>query len=513
MSQQPAPPPPPPPPLLQVDSISKRFPGVRALHEVSLTLNRGEVLSVIGENGAGKSTLMKILAGIQQPDSGAIVIDGQRCRIESVQRAFELGIALIHQELNLADNLSIGANLFLGREPRRHGGLIDQQAIDRQSREVLKRVKLELDPATIVERLPIGQQQLVEIARALAVDARVLIMDEPTSSLSAHEAATLFDVVHDLRRQGVSVIYISHRLGEVRELSDRVTVLRDGENVGELTGAEASHDRMVQMMVGRDVSEFYDRRPHPPGEVVLAVEDLVTAEHPHESLSFDLRAGEIVGVAGLVGAGRTEMLRAIFGVTPPVSGTVQVGGVSARVRSPQDAIRLGLALVPEDRKLQGLVLEMTVRENMGLAGLWANRIGPGLLNQVKETRTADEMIARLRVRTPGPEQIAQYLSGGNQQKVVLGKWLALKPRVLLLDEPTRGIDVGAKQEIYRLMEQLAAEGVGILFVSSEMEEIIGMSDRTLVMHEGRITGQLLRAELSEEAILQLATGAQPTSAA
>ena len=499
------------PPLLEVRNVTKRFPGVLALNGVSLKLGRGEVLSVIGENGAGKSTLMKILAGIQVPDVGATLIDGREERIDSVQTAFDVGIALIHQELNLSVNLSVGANVFLGREPRKYG-FINKALIRKQSEDVLKRVGLDVHPSTIVEHLPIGQQQLVEIARALSVNARILIMDEPTSSLSAHEAENLFRVVKDLRTQGVSVIYISHRLGEVKELSDRVTVLRDGENAGDLERNDVSHDRMVQLMVGRDVSEFYDRKQHAPGKEALAVDGLVTVDNPRQKLSFAVRTGEIVGVFGLVGAGRTEMLRSVFGVDPPLSGTVRVGGQAVTLASPRDAIRHGVALVPEDRKLQGLVLEMAVQENVGLAGLLMNKKGPGFLNREQEATDTAAMVRELRIKTPGPRHVVQFLSGGNQQKVVLGKWLALKPRVLLLDEPTRGIDIGAKQEIYGLMEELAAQGVAILFVSSEMEEIRGMSDRVLVMHEGRITGELPRNELTEEAIMQLATGKQKVEA-
>jgi ribose transport system ATP-binding protein len=500
-----------PPPLLEVQNVTKRFPGVLALNGVSLKLGRGEVLSVIGENGAGKSTLMKILAGIQVPDAGATLIDGREERIDSVQTAFDVGIALIHQELNLSANLSVGANIFLGREPRK-SGFINKAIIRKQSADVLKRVGLDVHPNTVVEHLPIGQQQLVEIARALSVNARILIMDEPTSSLSTHEAENLFRVVKNLRTQGVSVIYISHRLGEVKELSDRVAVLRDGENAGDLEQNEISHDRMVQLMVGRDVSEFYDRKQHAPGKEALAVDGLVTVDNPRQKLSFAVRAGEIVGVFGLVGAGRTEMLRSVFGVDPPLSGSVRVGGQAVTLTSPRDAIRHGIALVPEDRKRQGLVLEMAVQENVGLAGLRRNKKGPGFLNREQEVTDTAAMIQRLRIKTPGPRQVVQFLSGGNQQKVVLGKWLTLKPQVLLLDEPTRGIDIGAKQEIYALMEELAAQGVAILFVSSEMEEIRGMSDRVLVMHEGRITGELARSELSEEAIMQLATGKEKVRA-
>jgi ribose transport system ATP-binding protein len=468
-------------------------------------LYRGEVVALIGENGAGKSTLMKILAGVQAPDEGQILMDGAPAAITSVQSALSLGISLIHQELNLSDNLDVGANIFLGREPRRWGW-IDRSRIRRESRRVLDRVGLRVDPDTIAGRLSIGQQQLVEIAKALATRARVLIMDEPTSSLSQHEVDQLFRVIKDLRERGVCVVYISHRLGEVKQLADRVVALRDGENAGELSHHEIDHEAMVKLMVGRDVAQFYVRQPHTPGAAVLSVRGLRTAAHPAHALSFDVRAGEIVGVAGLVGAGRTEMLRALFGVDRIVAGDVLIGGVRRRLRDPVDAIRAGLALAPEDRKLQGLIAEFSLRQNVGLAGLRRYcRLG-GLLNSSRELRDTQEMIRRLSIKTPHVDQVVQYLSGGNQQKVVLGKWLSLAPRLLLLDEPTRGIDIGAKHEIYAVMERLAEQGVAILFVSSEMQEILGMSDRVLVMHEGRIAGELASAELSEEAVMRLATG-------
>lgn len=492
-------------PLLEVRKISKRFPGVRALHEVDATLQEGEVLAVVGENGAGKSTLMKILAGVQAPDEGQILLDGQRIEIDSVAEALELGIALIHQELNLADNLDIGANVFLGREPLR-GGLIHNREIYRQASHYLEMVGLRTDPRRLVSELTIGQQQLIEIAKALSIDARILIMDEPTSSLSMHEAEYLFEVIDALRKRGVSIIYISHRLGEVRRLADRALVLRDGVNAGGLEKGAITHDALVRMMVGRDVSQFYARQIHPLGEHVLEVRDLVTRAWPQHRINFSLRAGEIVGVAGLVGAGRTEMLRAIFGVDSTLAGQLRLEGSSLRGGRVADSIQRGLALVPEDRKQHGLILEMSVRENIGLAGLARNCRAGGFLNAARESADTDEMVEKLRIKTPSARQIVRYLSGGNQQKVVVGKWLALLPRVLLLDEPTRGIDVGAKEEIYRLMEHLAQQGVAILFVSSEMEEILGMSDRTLVMHEGAMTGELSREELSEEAIMQLATG-------
>jgi len=499
-------------PILEVRGVTRRFPGVIALKGVSLTLHKGEVLALIGENGAGKSTLMKILAGVQRPSEGEIVIDGKPVEINSVQDAMDHGIALIHQELNLSDNLDVGANIFLGREPRRFG-MIDKKRIARESKQFLDAVGLDVPPSMLVRELSIGRQQMVEIAKALSINARVLIMDEPTSSLSSRETEALFKVVRDLRSRGVSIIYISHRLGEVKALADRVTVLRDGANVGDIERDEINHDRMVRMMVGRDIAQFYARTCHKPGDPVLEVAGLRTLANPGHTIDFTLCAGEIVGVAGLVGAGRTEMLRSLFGVDRALGGNVRVVGKAVDIRSPIDAIEAGLALVPEDRKQQGLIIEMTVRTNTSLASLKRSAKKAGFLNRGYEREVCAEMIGRLRIKTPGPEQIAQYLSGGNQQKIVLGKWLALRPRILMLDEPTRGIDVGAKQEIYRLMEQLAGEGVAILFVSSEMEEVLGMSDRALVMHEGRLTGELQRSDLSEEAIMRLATGHTAIAAA
>jgi ribose transport system ATP-binding protein len=347
---------------------------------------------------------------------------------------------------------------------------------------------------------------MVEIAKALSVNARVLIMDEPTSSLAQHESEQLFKVVRDLRAKGISIVYISHRLGEVNELADRVVVLRDGRNAGELAREQVSHDRMVKLMVGRDLSQFYPHRPHVPGPIALEAAGVRTPAHPCHQLSFVVRAGEIVGLAGLVGAGRTELLETLFGVTPAVGGEVRVGGEVVNPRTPREAIGAGLALVPEDRKQHGLILEMAVRHNLSLPSLRRTRRAGAFLNRSQERQISQRMVRQLNVRTPGDGQVVQFLSGGNQQKVVIGKWLAMSPRVLLLDEPTRGIDVGAKQEIYRLMEELASRGVAILFASSEMEEVIGMSDRTLVMHEGRITGELRREDLSEESIMHLATG-------
>ena len=491
-------------PLLVVQGVSKSFSGVRALADVDLTLLSGERLAVIGENGAGKSTLMKILAGVLPSDRGRIRLRGQPIEIRSVRDALEHGIALIHQELNLAPNLDLGANIFLGREPLRRL-LIDRDRIQRESARYLEMVGLDLAPSCLVGSLSIGQQQLVEIAKALAVDARILIMDEPTSSLSQHETLRLFEVIRDLKDRGVSIIYISHRLGEVLNLADRVEVLRDGENAGRLEGEEISHDRMVRLMVGRDISQFYHHLDRQPGEPLLKVEVLCTDAHPKKPLSFQVRRGEIVGVAGLVGAGRTGVLQTLFGIVSPHSGRIEVAGKPLRPGRPRDAIRAGIALVPEDRKEQALILDMALRVNLSLARLRRDQRF-GFLDMRREADLVEQAIERLRIQSQGPEQFVRYLSGGNQQKVVLGRWLAMDPSVLLLDEPTRGIDVGSKEEIYGLIEQLAARGVAVLFVSSEMEEILGLSDRILVMHQGSITGELFRDELSEKRVMELATG-------
>ena len=494
-------------PILQMRGVEKRFGGVRALKGVDFEISAGEVVALAGENGAGKSTLMKILGGVYQPDAGEILINDEPVAIHSVADATRYGISFIHQELNVLDNLDVAANVFLGREPLRWGVLriIDRKRMHREASVYLKRLGLEVPTETLVSRLSIARQQMVEIAKALSLNARILIMDEPTSSLSQRETAQLYRVIRDLRASGVSIVYISHRLGEVKELADRVVVLRDGENAGELQRSEINHDAMVKLMVGRELGR-HDRSSHGEGEVILEVRGLRTPAHPRDPLDFALRPGEIVGVAGLVGAGRTELLRVLFGIDRAVAGEVRLAGHPLRLASPRDAIRAGLALVPEDRKQQGVILEMAVRANISLASLRRDALAWLFLDRRREAELAQEMSRRLNVRTPNLEQFVQHLSGGNQQKVALAKWLALQPRVLLLDEPTRGIDVGAKQEIYRLMEELAGRGAAILFVSSEMEEVLRMSDRALVMHEGRIAGELSRAELSEEAVMRLATG-------
>jgi len=492
-----------PRPLLVAEKITKRFPGVVALHDVDLTVGQGEVVAVIGENGAGKSTLMKILAGILPMDAGRIVLDGTPTTWASARQAAASGIVLIHQELSLLPNLSVGANIFLGREPHK-AGWVQRRAIAEEAAGILARIGLDIAPETPVEWLPIGQRQLVEIARALAVSARLIIMDEPTSSLSERETERLFEAIRDLKEAGASLLYVSHRLREVEALADRVVVLMDGENAADLSGPDINRDTMIRSMVGRDISGYYARRPHPPGKCVMNIHDLSTSTWPDCRVSLRLRRGEIVGLAGLVGAGRSGLLRTLFGIDPARGGTIHIEGQPVACATPRDAIAAGIALVPEDRGHQGLVLDLAVQHNMTLASLTCRR--NGLLRGAWEQSFCKDMIQRMRIDAARQKSVTRLLSGGNQQKVVLGKWLLLGPKVLLLDEPTRGIDVGAKQEIYQTMEKLADEGMAILFASSELEELLGIADRVLVMHEGELAGELLREEMSEESIMYLATG-------
>jgi len=513
------------PPLLQMRGITKRFPGVTALDGVSLHLDPGEVLALMGENGAGKSTLMKILGGAYQPDEGEILIDGKHTRIADVGEAKRLGIALIHQELMLAPNLDIAANIFLGNE--QVASLLQplkRRELNRRAEKLLARVGLALPPTRPVSTLTAGTMQMVEVAKALSLDARIIIMDEPTSSLTAGESAHLFAIIRQLKAEGIGIVYISHRMEEVLTLADRITVLRDGRYAGDIARAEATTDSIVAMMVGRELKGQYFP-PKPPAGVdvagsatatptltptetgadpVLKVEDLRVPGTP-AGVSFTAARGEILGFAGLVGSGRTELMETIFGLRPAESGKMLLDGKPYLPRTPRDAIHRGVYLAPEDRKRHGLVLPMSVAENTSLPNVGSyNRWG--WLDRATEKRVADAEVARLRTRTPSIRQKVVNLSGGNQQKVVLAKWLAMSPKVLILDEPTRGIDVGAKAEIYRHMAALAEQGIAIIMVSSDMEEIIGMSDRVVVMHERRIRGVLARRELTQERIARLMTG-------
>jgi ribose transport system ATP-binding protein len=496
-------------PLLEVVEVSKRFPGVLALDQVSLRIETGEVLAIVGENGAGKSTLMKALAGIYRPDSGEVRLDGRAVRFTSAADALAVGINLIHQELNLAENLSVAANIFLGREKTWGGrlGFLDRGGMRIEARGLMARIGLDCPPDAPVSALPPGQRQLVEIARALSLKTRVLIMDEPTSSLTQRETERLFAVIGDLKRSGVAVVYISHRLPEIGRVADRVVVLRDGRRAGALDRADISHDAMVRLMVGRDLQQFFQHRTgaKADGAARLEVRGLRFVGGGATPVSFAVQRGEIVGMAGLVGAGRTELAEALFGIWPILAGQVLLDGAVARIHHPRDAVALGMLLVPEDRRFHGLVVEDTIQHNIGLPNL--DRLSRlGLVGRGREAALAGEMCGRLHVRSRTIRQSVSLLSGGNQQKVVLGKWLARRPRVLIFDEPTRGIDVGAKSEIYALMSELAADGVAVLMISSDLEEVLGVSDRVLVLHEGRLAGDLRGADLNEETIMRLATG-------
>ncbi|MCI0704373.1 MAG: sugar ABC transporter ATP-binding protein [Planctomycetia bacterium] len=499
---------------LQVTGARKQFPGVLALDGVSITLAVGEVLAVVGENGAGKSTLMKIVAGVYDSDAGEIQLDGQPVRFKTPGEAIRAGVSLIHQELNLAENLTVTDNLFLGRELTTGGGLriLNRREMSARASELLSRVGLPASRAFArVETLPPGEKQLVEVARALGMDVRVLIMDEPTSSLTQKETERLYEVIDALKSTGVSILYISHRLAEVKRVADRVCVLRDGRNAGELAKADITHDNMVRFMVGRDLKQFYPKvhRKGVGGAPVLSARELLFRGGPTTPASFEVRSGEILGMAGLVGAGRTELSEAIFGVRHITGGEILLDGKPLRVRSPRDAIAAGILLVPEDRRLHGLVLPESVGFNLSLPSL--DRLASWFGVRVGAERELHrDWIARLRVKTPSSAQPAALLSGGNQQKVVYGKWLARNPKVLILDEPTRGVDVGAKAEIYALIDELAGRGVAVWMITSDMEELLGMADRVVVMHEGHIAGELSGETLTEEAVMQLATGGKRT---
>jgi ribose transport system ATP-binding protein len=501
-------------PLLEARGVSKAFPGVQALAEVNLRAQSGEVLAVVGENGAGKSTLMKILAGVHAPDAGEILWEGQSVQFSTVKAAEHRGIVLIHQELNLAPDLDVAGNIFLGREPTLGGwlGLIRSRIYD-EAQVLMQRLGLHCSPRDLVSELTIGQQQLVEIARALSLRSRLLILDEPTSSLSERETLRLFEVLRDLKNAGLSIVYISHRLKEVEAIADRVTVLRDGRNAGELTRQDIRHEAIVRLMVGRELKQFYQRHravadaaPTP----VVEIDKLRWTIRQLDGVRFKVAPGEIVGVAGLMGAGRTELAETIFGVRPALTGEIRVDGAPRVIRKARQAIAAGIFLVPEDRRVEGLVLSDSVKNNISLASL--DRLSSfGLVRRREEESLAQRMVETLRIRTPNVRQTVGLLSGGNQQKVVLAKWLARQPRLLILDEPTRGIDVGAKSEIYALMDQLTQQGIAILMISSDLEEILGMSDRVLVMHENRLAGIVPRAKMTEEAIMHLATGGKDAS--
>jgi ribose transport system ATP-binding protein len=494
--------------ILKMQGIEKRFGGVHALRGVDFDIAAGEAVALVGENGAGKSTLMKILGGVHQPDAGDIFIDGAPAQIHSVSDAIRHGISFIHQELNVLDNLDVAANVFLGREPVRGRvlNLIDRKRMYAETRTYLDRLGLKVAPDTPLNKLSIAQQQLVEIAKALSLNARLLIMDEPTSSLTLTETDRLLALVKELKAQGVAVIYISHRLSEVEEISDRAVVLRDGANAGQLAREEITHDGMVKMMVGRNLDNFYRQPTGAISSGYLQVERLRTSRYPQHTVSFSVGKGEILGMAGLVGSGRTEVAETIFGIDRASESQITLDDRPLRVRSPRDAIRHGIYLIPEDRRHAGLITDMMIRENVTLPAL-KRYASAGLVSRERERAEATEVCKKLNVKTPSVEVAAGNLSGGNQQKVVLAKWLSLEPKVLIFDEPTRGVDVGAKAEIYDLMRKLAEAGVAVLMISSDMEEILNVSDRIAVMHEGKLTGILPREECTEENVMRLAVAA------
>ncbi len=490
-----------------MNGISKSFPGVRALTDVSLTLRAGEVLVLVGENGAGKSTLMKILAGAQPADAGTISIDGREVHIDSPRGAERLGIGMIYQELNLVPQLTAAQNISLGAEPVR-GGLLDERAARELATRMLGELGLEIPLDIPVSRLAVGQQQLIEIAKALARNARILVMDEPSAALSEREIEKLFTIIKRLKSGGAGIIYISHRMDELPRIGDRVTVLRDGHSIETRAVADFPPGEIVRAMVGRELdSHFPEILPLPEAApVVLDVRNLVRSPVVRD-VSFSVRAGEIVGLAGLVGAGRTEIVRAVAGADVPDRGDISIDGTRVRIRKPEDGIDAGIAFITEDRKTQGLVLGMSVRENTTLAHL-AEFVNPDqVVDTTREREATREKIEELHIRTPGTEQIVRNLSGGNQQKVVLAKWLLGKARVFLFDEPTRGIDVGAKAEIYNLMLELARNGAAIVMVSSDLPEVLGMAHRILVIRDGRIAAEFARADATPERVIAAATGA------
>ena len=497
-------------PFLELVRITKTYPGVIALQDVSLSVVPGEVIGLIGENGAGKSTLMRVLGGVVAPTVGAMRIDGETRSAFGVPDAIKAGIAFVHQELNLFDNLSVSANVFIGREPLKGGPLklIDRKKLRSQVQPLLDRLGVDFTPDTPVAELSLAQMQLLEIAKALSLDARLVIMDEPTSSLTITETARLMQVIAELKADGVSVIFISHRLNEVEHCTDRVVVLRDGRVVGALGKGEIRHARMIRLMIGRDLKSLYIPPKNPPGDAALEIRDLRTPAYPNRAVSLDLRHGEILGLAGLVGSGRTELARAIFGIDTPLGGSLKLNGEPIVVETPRRAIERGLYLVPEDRKRASLLLDLSVAKNISLPDLKSYSAGI-IVKAKQEIANADVQKKRLNIKAPSVTTEVGSLSGGNQQKVVLARWLSMQPRVVIFDEPTRGIDVGAKQEIYQLMRALADKGVSILMISSDMEEVIGVSDRIAVMHEGAISGFLNRGEFSEQSILQLAVGSRP----
>lgn len=489
-----------------MDSIVKSFGANKVLTGVTLRVRRGTVHALMGENGAGKSTLMKILGGMHQMDEGQIFIDGKPVTIDSPHTAQNLGISMIHQELSSLPDLSVAANVYLGREPLRGPlNLIDKKRMVKETREVLQEIGSPISPEIDVRSLSVSQAQMVEIAKAISYDSDIIVMDEPTSAITETETNRLFQVIRKLKSQGKAIIYISHKMNEIFQIADDITVLRDGQFIGTYPAEELDHDRLISLMVGREIGEQFATKNNRIGDVLLEVRNL-TKGKKYRDVSFSVRKGEILGIAGLMGAGRTEIAEAIFGFTPADSGEILLDGKPVSITKPSDAISRGIALVPEDRKLVGLNLVGTVRSNITVANLVKYCLAGQVVRQKEERAISRRYIKTLSIKTPSPDHVVGNLSGGNQQKVVLARWLSCDPRVLILDEPTRGIDVGAKAEIHRLMCEYASQGNAVIMISSELPEIMNMSDRTIVMHEGCITGEFHRDEITQEAVMACASG-------
>ncbi|MEW9612784.1 sugar ABC transporter ATP-binding protein [Shinella sp. S4-D37] len=489
--------------LLEAEGVRKAFPGVVALDDVQFKLKRGTVHALMGENGAGKSTLMKILAGIYTPDHGEIRLRGHDIELKSPLDALENGIAMIHQELNLMPFMTVAENIWIRREPKNRFGFVDHGKMRRMTAELFKRLKIDIDPETEVRHLSVASRQMVEIAKAVSYESDVLIMDEPTSTLTEREVSHLFEIIRDLRNHGIGIVYITHKMNELFEIADEFSVFRDGKYIGTHASTDVTRDDIIRMMVGREITQMFPKEEVPIGDVVLSVKNL-TLKGVFHDVSFDVRAGEILGLAGLVGSGRSNVAETIFGVTPASSGTIEINGKPVNIDSPNTAIRNRMAFLTEDRKDTGCLLILDVLENMQIAVLQDKFVKSGFVQERELSRVCEEMSRKLRVKTPNMYERIENLSGGNQQKVLIGRWLLTNPRILILDEPTRGIDVGAKAEIHRFVTELARDGVAVIMISSELPEVLGMSDRIMVMHEGRATGFLDRAEATQVKVMELA---------
>ena len=491
------------PPLLEIHGIRKSFPGVVALDNVGFKLRAGTVHALMGENGAGKSTLMKIIAGIYIPDHGDIRLKGKEITLKSPIDALNKGIAMIHQELNLMPHMTVSENVWITREPKNMFGFVDHAELYRKTEALFKTLNIDIDVRVEIQTLSVASRQMVEIAKAVSYDSDVLIMDEPTSALTEKEVAHLFAIIRTLRAQGKGIIYITHKMNELFEIADEFSVFRDGKYIATKLSTEVTRDEIIKMMVGREITQMFPKLEVPIGEVVLSIKNLCL-DGVFKDISFDVRAGEIVGMAGLVGSGRSNVAEALFGVTPATSGTISINGKEVVMQSPATALACGMAFLTEDRKETGCFLSLNIQENMDSAVLNQRYVKRGFVENKQLNADCIAMAQRLRVKTPSMDEIILNLSGGNQQKVLVGRWLLTNPKILILDEPTRGIDVGAKAEIHRLVSELAGQGVAILMISSEMPEVLGMSDRIVVMHEGHVSGILDRKDADQVSIMDLA---------